>query len=137
MWFTIIPLLVQGLSAIQPLSSGADTNGISAAGAGLVPVIQALAGAFAPGSQAKVEAAVSVVTSVYDPDIGKWIQKVLNLVGSNLEVDGKLGPQSLAAADSFAERELGIIPGGLMSEVLQNSIRWLADKQLPVPSTRI
>jgi hypothetical protein len=47
-------------------------------------------------------------------DIEDKSQKVLNLTVSNLEVDGKLGPPILAAADSFAEKELGIIRGRLL-----------------------
>lgn len=129
MWITIIPLVIQGLSAIQPLLSGADSNKIATAGAGLVPVIESLLGGLAPGSQAKAGIAVSAATSVFDPDIVKWIQKIMNLVGNNLAVDGHLGPMTLAAVDSFASKELGIVPGGLISEVLQNSLKWLAAKQ--------
>lgn len=110
-WITIIPLVIQGLSAIQPLASGVNSNKISAAGAGLVPVLEQLLVSLAPGSQAKVGLAVSAATSVFDPDIVKWIQNVLNLAGNSLTVDGQLGPMTLAAADTFAAKELGIVPG--------------------------
>jgi hypothetical protein len=129
-WFAIIPLVIQGLSAIQPLASGVDSNKISTTGAGLVPVIEALMGRLAPGSQANVAVAVSAATQVYDQDIAKWIQNILNLVGNNLAVDGILGPHTLAAADSFAAKELGIVPGGLASQVLQNGLQWLASKKI-------
>ncbi len=139
-WITIIPLVIQGLSAIQPLASGVNSNKISAAGAGLVPVLEQLLVSLAPGSQAKVGLAVSAATSVFDPDIVKWIQNVLNLAGNSLTVDGQLGPMTLAAADTFAAKELGIVPGGLVSEILQkvetargHATDRLADRRRPIP----
>jgi hypothetical protein len=129
MWMTIIPLVIQALSAIQPLSSGADQNKVSSAGEGLIPVLEKLFAGVAPGTQVNVPFAVSVATSVFDPDIVKWIQNILNKAGNNLTVDGKLGPLTLAAADSFAARELGIVPGGLMSGILQSGLTSLASRQ--------
>ena len=66
---------------------------------------------------------------MFDLDIVKWIQNILNKAGNSLAVDGKLGPLTLSAADSFAARELGIVPGGLMSVILQSGLTWLASKQ--------
>jgi Predicted Peptidoglycan domain len=126
-WVTILPLIIQGLTAIEPLASGASQTKISAAGSGLVPVLQTIIGGLAPGSQAKVSFAISAATGVYDPDAAKWIQKILNLAGSNIEVDGALGPLTLAAVDSFASKELGIIPGSLISVILANTLKSLAE----------
>ena len=42
MWMTLIPLMIQALSAIQPLSSGADQNKVATAGEGLIPVLEKL-----------------------------------------------------------------------------------------------
>jgi hypothetical protein len=123
----MLPLIIQGLTAIEPLVSGANQTKISAAGSGLVPVLQTIIGNLAPGAQAKVPIAISAATGVYDPDTAKWIQKVLNLAGSNIEVDGVLGPLTLAAVDSFASKELGIIPGSLISAFLVNALKWLAE----------
>ena len=131
-WMTILPLIIQGLTAIEPLVSGVNQTKISAAGSGLAPVLQTIIGALAPGSQAKVPIAVSAATGVYDPDTAKWIQKVLNLAGSNIEVDGVLGPLTLAAVDSFASKELGIIPGSLISVILANTLKWLAESHSAV-----
>jgi hypothetical protein len=128
-WVTLIPLLIQGLTAVQPLFSGLNSSKVNTAGTGLIPVLQTLIGGVSPGSQAKVAPAVAAATSVFDPNIIKWIQQVLNLTGSNLEVDGELGPLTLAAAESFAAKELGIVPGGLISEILQSVLKWLATKQ--------
>jgi hypothetical protein len=128
-WTTLIPLAIQALSAIQPLSSGANQNKVSSAGEGLIPVLEKLLAGVAPGTQVNVPFAVSVATEVFDPDIVKWIQNILNKAGNNLAVDGTLGPLTLAAADSFAARELGIVPGGLMSVILQSGLKWLASKQ--------
>src|SRR5258708_2328111 len=110
MWMTIIPLVIQVLSAIQPLSSGADQNKVSSAGEGLIPVLEKILAGVAPRTQINVPFAVSVATSVFDPDIVKWIQNILNKAGNNLAVDGQLGPLTLAAADSFAALEIGIVP---------------------------
>ena len=129
-WFALIPLVIQGLSAIQPLASGVDLSKVSNVGAGLIPLLERLVGGLAPGSQAKVGVAVSAATSVFDPDIVKWIQNILNLTGNNLVVDGTLGPLTLAAADSFAAKELGIVPGGPISEILQNGLKWISGQHL-------
>ena len=85
-------------------------------------------GGLAPGSQGKVAPAVAAATSVFDPNVIKWIQQILNLAGNNVDVDGELGPQTLGAAAAFAEKELGIVQGSLISEVLQNALKWLATK---------
>jgi Predicted Peptidoglycan domain len=131
-WVTILPLIIQGLTAIEPLASGASQIKISAAGSGLVPVLQTIIGGLAPGSQEKVAIAISAATGVYDPDAAKWIQKILNLAGSNIEVDGALGPLTLAAVDSFASKELGIIPGSLISAILVNTLKSLAENHSAV-----
>ncbi len=128
-WVTLIPLVIQGLTAVQPLLSGINSSKINTAGTSLVPVLQALIGGVSPQSQGKVAPAVAAATSVFDPNIIKWIQQILNLTGSNLEVDGELGPLTLAAAESFAAKELGIVPGGLAGEILQSVLKWLATKQ--------
>ena len=126
-WVTILPLIIQGLTAIEPLASGASQPKISAAGSGLVPVLQTIIGALAPGSQAKVPIAISAATGVYHPDTAKWIQQILNLAGNNLEVDGVLGSRTFAAIDSFASKELGIVPDSLTSAILRNGLKWLAE----------
>ena len=131
-WVTILPLIIQGLTAIEPLASGVSQIKISAAGSGLVPVLQTIIGGLAPGSQAKVAIAISAATGVYDTDAAKWIQKILNLAGSNIEVDGALGPLTLAALDSFASKELGIIPGSLISAILVNTLKSLAENHSAV-----
>jgi|SRR3984885_2551110 hypothetical protein len=131
-WVAILPLIIQGLTAIEPLVSGVNQTKISAAGSGLVPVLQTIIGGLAPGSQPKVAIAVSAATGVYDPDAAKWIQKILNLTGSNIEVDGALGPLTLAAVDSFASKELGIVPGGLVSAILVNTLKSLAENHSAV-----
>jgi hypothetical protein len=131
-WVTILPLIIQGLTAIEPLVSGINETKISAAGSGLIPVLQTMIGGLAPGAQAKVPIAISAATGVYDPDTAKWIQKVLNLAGSNIEVDGVLGPLTFAAVDSFASKELGIVPGSLISVMLANTLKWLAESHLAV-----
>src|SRR5271168_795971 len=125
-WIALIPLVIQGLTAIQPLFTGVNSNNVSTAGNGLIPLLQSLIGGLAPGSQGKVAPAVAAATSVFDPNVIKWIQQILNLAGNNVDVDGELGPQTLGAAAAFAEKELGIVQGGLISEVLQNALKWLA-----------
>jgi|SRR5579872_2896863 len=124
-WAVIIPFVIQGLSAIQPLFSGVTNNKVSAAGTGLIPIFESLFGNLAPGSAAKVAPAVNAATSVFDPNIIKWIQQILNLAGNNLDVDGELGPMTLAAAASFAEKELGLVSGGLASTILLNVLKGL------------
>jgi hypothetical protein len=130
-WVTIIPLVIQGLTAIQPLFSAVNANNVSSAGTGLIPIIERLIGGLAPGSQGKVQPAIIAATSVFDPDMVKWIQKILNLAGYNLDVDGELGPMTLAAAAAFAEKELGIAQGGLASTILQGALKSLATKPQP------
>jgi Predicted Peptidoglycan domain len=122
-------LLIQGLTAIQPLTSRIDSNKVSVAGNNLVPILESLIGRFAPGSQEKVGPAIAAATSVFDPNPTKWIQQVLNLTGNDLLVDGLLGPRTLSAIDSFAAKELGILPGGLASEVVRSLVQWFATKQ--------
>jgi hypothetical protein len=127
-WVALIPLVIQGLSAIQPLFTGVNANSVTTAGNGLIPLLQSLGGSLAPGSQGKVSGAVAAATSVFDPNLVKWIQKILNLGGYNVDVDGDLGPQTLGAAATFAEKELGIVQGSLAGEIFQNALQWLATK---------
>jgi Predicted Peptidoglycan domain len=127
-WVALIPLVIQGLSAIQPLFTGVNSNSVTTAGNGLIPLLQSLGGSLAPGSQGKVSGAVAAATSVFDPNPVKWIQKILNLGGYNVDVDGDLGPQTLGAAATFAEKELGIVQGSPVGEIFQNALQWLATK---------
>jgi lysozyme family protein len=75
-----------------------------------------------------VNAAVAAATSVFDPNLVKWIQNILNLTWNNLAVDGDLGPQTLAAAATFAEKELGIVQNRPSGEIFQSILKWLATK---------
>ena len=127
-WVALIPLVIQGLSAIQPLLTGVNSNSVTSAGNGLIPLLQSLGGSLAPGSQGKVSGAVAAATSVFDPNLIKWIQNVLNLAGYNVDVDGDLGPQTLGAASTFAEKELGIVQGSPAGEIFQNALQWLVTK---------
>jgi hypothetical protein len=127
-WITLIPLVIQGLTAIQPLFTGVNSNSAITAGNGLIPLLESLIGGLAPGSQQKVAPAVAAATSVFDPNVIKWIQQILNLAGYNVDVDGELGPQTLGAAATFAEKELGIVQGSPFGEILQNALKWLATK---------
>jgi hypothetical protein len=127
-WIALIPLVIQGLTAIQPLFTGVNSNSVTTAGNGLIPLLQSLIGSLAPGSQGKVNAAVAAATSVFDPNLVKWIQNILNLAGNNLAVDGDLGPQTLAAAATFAEKELGIVQNSPAGEIFQSILKWLATK---------
>jgi hypothetical protein len=136
-WVVLLPLLIQGLTAIQPLISGLDRNKVSAAGNDLIPVLKALIGRFAPGSETRVGPAIALATSVFDPDPTKWIQQVLNLAGAGLQVDGLLGPQTLSAVDSFAEKELGVLPGGVANEVVHSLVEWLASHNVQLGSRAV
>jgi len=127
-WVALIPLVIQGLTAIQPLFTGVSSNSVTMAGNGLIPVFESLIGGLAPGSQGKVAPAVAAATSVFDPNIITWIQKILNLAGYNVDVDGDLGPQTLSAAATFAEKELGIVQNSPLGEIFQNALKWLATK---------
>jgi hypothetical protein len=127
-WVALIPLVIQGLTAIQPLFTGVNSNSVTTAGNGLIPLLESLIGSLAPGSQGKAGAAVAAATSVYDPNVINWIQKILNLAGYNVDIDGDLGPQTLGAATTFAEKELGIVQGSPVGEIFQNALKWLATK---------
>jgi hypothetical protein len=127
-WVALIPLVIQGLRSIQPLSNGVNYNSVVTAGSGLIPLLESLIGSVMPGSQGKIAPAVAAATSVFDPNVIKWIQQILNLAGYNLDVDGELGPQTLGAAANFAEKELGIIQGSPIGAVLENILKWLATK---------
>ena len=125
---TLVPIIIQALTAIQPVLSGASAASVSSAGSSLVPVIERLLAGIAPGSLTKVQPAMFAITSVFDPNIVKWIQQVLNLTGAGLVVDGELGPRTLAAIDAFAQKEIGILPNSLISEVLHSALQWAATK---------
>jgi peptidoglycan hydrolase-like protein with peptidoglycan-binding domain len=127
-WIALIPLVIQGLTAIQPALTGANPNSVTTAGNGLIPLLESLIAVLAPSSKGKVAPAVAAATSVFDPNLIKWIQQILNLAGFNVDVDGELGPQTLGAAAAFAEKELGIVQGSPAGEILQNALKWLATK---------
>jgi len=127
-WVALITLVIQGLTAIQPLFTGVNSNSVTTAGNGLIPLFQSLIGSLAPGSQGKVNAAFAAATSVFDPNLVKWIQNILNLAGNNLAVDGDLGPQTLAAAATFAEKNLGIVQNSPAGEIFQSILKWLTTK---------
>jgi hypothetical protein len=126
-WVVVLPLLVQGLTAIKPLVSGLNSNNVISAGTDLVPVLEALIGRLAPGSEMKVGPAIAAATAVFDPNPTKWIQQILNVaLGGGIQVDGVLGPQTLKAVDSFAQQELGVLPDGVASEFVCSLVKWLA-----------
>ena len=127
-WITLIPLIIQGLTSIQPLLTGVNPNSVTTAGNGLIPLLESLIGILAPSSKGKVAPAVAAATAVYNPNVIMWIQQIINLGGYNVDVDGELGPQTLGAAAAFAEKELGIAQGSVASEVLENALKWLATK---------
>jgi hypothetical protein len=127
-WIALIPLVIQGLSSIQPVLTGVNSNSVATAGNGLIPLLESLVGILAPASKGKVAPAIAAATSVFDPNLIMWIQRILNLGGYNVDVDGEIGPQTLGAAAAFAEKELGIVQGSVFSEILQNALKWLATK---------
>jgi Predicted Peptidoglycan domain len=134
-WVVVLPLLIRGLTAIQPLLSGLDSNKVSIAGNNLVPVLETLIGRFAPGSEMKVGPAIVAATAVFDPNPTKWIQQILNVaLGGGIQVDGLLGPQTLSAVDSFAQKELGVLPGGVASELVRSLVKWFASIDTNVSS---
>jgi hypothetical protein len=127
-WIAIIPLVIQGLTAIQPLFGGVNASKVVTTGNELIPFFEKLLGGIAPASQSKVGPAITAATAVFNPDPIKWIQQVLNLAGNNLDVDGEVGPLTLAAADAFAAKELGIVQGGFISVVLHDALISLGTK---------
>jgi hypothetical protein len=39
-WVALIPLVIQGLTAIQPLFTGVNSNSVTTVGNGLIPLLQ-------------------------------------------------------------------------------------------------
>lgn len=77
-----------------------------------------------------VASAASSTTAAGSPAGGStnpilFIQELLAGAGHPVTADGELGPETLSAVDAWAEQELGVVPGGLLSVALREALSRL------------
>lgn len=113
-WLAVLPLLLQGASAIKSMiDSSASNQGLVATIEAdipiLAPVLERMGELLFPKVAPQLRVAAAAVTQ-FDPNVTKWLQKVINAAWTglgmtdpnpNLVVDGYYGRLTTAAVEAI------------------------------------